>query len=323
MKTSIFLSSEPEQFISYINNTTEKENYDNISRTKAYAAYFDRNREIMWPLLASLVSRNAGWSMTDLQGKWFRKALSFEQRHILFMLYEKANWMIFSDAFPQLLVYEYSKYHNKPYFYLLEYFSISRFMINEWSYFWQKRDKHRLVTSLIINEQNVIQQPIIENKQFEKKIFKSMPYFAQEILHFNTVLFPTLNGQLFGFSVVNFQNLTKRIELGKKLAWLLFSSYHFHEFYMFSKTVTHTGSRFDFEKFFPEKKKRQTPFLRTAYPAVSHYIDETKTDWFHGQKINKWFLSAEKQKKYEITDWYKEKQRQLHLFTLVEEFRER
>lgn len=320
MRFHSFLSAEPHRFMTYINNTMEKENYDNISRTNVYANYFDRNREIMWSLLASLVSRNAGWSMTDLQGKWFRKALSNEQRWMLFMLYEKANWTIFFDAFPQLLIYEYSKYHNKPYFDLLEHFSISKFMINEWFYFWEKRDQDRLLTALIINEQNVIQRPIIEHKQFEKEVFRSTPYFVQELLHFNTVIFPTLNGQLFGYSVTDFQNVTKRIELGKKLSWLLFYSCHFDEFYLFSKSVTHTGSRFDYEKFFPEKRRRETPFLRTIYPMVSHYIDERKEDWFQGQKINKWFLNIRTQKQYEITDWYKKKQKQLHLFTLLDEF---
>ena len=34
----------------------ENKNADNISRTNAYKAYYDRHPEIKWPLLASFVS---------------------------------------------------------------------------------------------------------------------------------------------------------------------------------------------------------------------------------------------------------------------------
>ncbi|UOK59912.1 DUF2515 domain-containing protein [Bacillus sp. OVS6] len=32
-----------------------------------------RNPEIRWAFLASMVSRNAGYCMTDLKGTWFQK----------------------------------------------------------------------------------------------------------------------------------------------------------------------------------------------------------------------------------------------------------
>ncbi|GAA3327359.1 hypothetical protein GCM10020331_066980 [Ectobacillus funiculus] len=48
-------------------------NRDNISRTHAYKEYYLRNCEIRWSFLASMVSRNAGWNMTDLEGKYYPK----------------------------------------------------------------------------------------------------------------------------------------------------------------------------------------------------------------------------------------------------------
>jgi hypothetical protein len=309
-----------QEIITSIVNTTKKKNYDNISRTKAYQDFFELHPEIKWSYLASMVSRNAGWSMTDLQGKWFRKAISMDQRSLLFMIYERANWTIFQDAFPQLLLYEWSKKVKKPLFYLSDFFQISQFMVKEWDDFWYEKQTSRLLTALIINEQNVIQTPVINNKQYKSLVFKKNPYKIQDMLHFSTIVFPTLNGELFGFSVYNFNNLTNRIELGKRLAWLLFYSGLYEQFLTFSRSVQHTGSRYDYEQTFPDKTKRETPLLRTVYPMVSHSIDEIKQDWFHGQNTKRWFKEPKIPKNYELTNWFRHKQDQLHLLTLLQEY---
>ncbi|MBM7602033.1 hypothetical protein JOC75_000003 [Metabacillus crassostreae] len=308
------------EIITYIENKTRNMNYDNISRTKAYENYYFRLEEIQWALLAGMVSRNAGWSMTDLKGIWFRKALNEQMRSLLFMTYERANWMIFQDAFPQLLVYEFSKILNKPLFYLLNHFNVSIFMIKEWELFWKKGRKDRLVNALIINEQNVIHKPVIEHKLYKKHVFKSLDFRLQDLLHFSTVVFPTLNGKLFGFSVNQFTQLTKRIELGKRLSWLLFHSGLYDEFVNFAKTVVHTGTRYDYEIFMSGNRKRKTPLLRTAYPMVSHSLDENKKDWFQHQNTNKWFKDIAIPNKYELTDWFNHKQDQLHLLTILKEY---
>ena len=73
----------------------------------------------------------------------------------------------FLDAFPQLLLYEESKKRRAPLFHLLQYFNVSIFMEKEWLLFWERRDMNRLMTALIINEQNKIQKPVIENTYFK------------------------------------------------------------------------------------------------------------------------------------------------------------
>ncbi|WP_083584317.1 DUF2515 family protein [Bacillus weihaiensis] len=308
------------EILSYIGITTKRKNYDNISRTLAYQKYYFQHREIKWAYLASMVSRNAGWSMTDLQGKWFRKSLTEEQRHLLFLTYERANWMIFQDAFPQLLIYSFSKKFNRPLFHLLPHLQVSRFMEEEWLSFWKEPDLDRLMKALIINEQNVIQKPILEKEPYKSHVFKSIPYKFQDLFHFSTVLFPTLEGSLFGFSVYDFSEITNRIDLGKKLAWLLFESGLYEKFVVFSQSVSHTGSRYDYEFLFPDKRKRETPLLRTTYPIISHSLDEGKEDWFHGQNTKKWFKEIKIPKKYELTFWFKHKQDQLHMLTLLQEY---
>ena len=44
-------------------------------------------------------------------------------------------------------------------------------MEKEWIYFWEKKDINRLMTALIINEQNKIQKPVIENAYFKNMYF--------------------------------------------------------------------------------------------------------------------------------------------------------
>ncbi|MCM3163062.1 DUF2515 domain-containing protein [Metabacillus litoralis] len=317
---NINMDLDEQKLVSEILQITKTKNIDNISRTKAYEEFYFKHPEIKWSFLASMVSRNAGWSMTDLQGRWFRKALNQEKRSLLFMTYERANWTIFYDAFPQLLIYQLSKKINKPLFHLLSHFQVSKFMEKEWWLFWEERQKDRLMTALIINEQNVIHHPVIMNETYRRLVFKSASYKFQDLFHFSTVIFPTLHGKLFGFSVYNFEKLTNRIELGKRLGWLLFDSGMYQHFVNFARTVPHTGSRYDYEKYFADKRKRETPLLRTAYPIIPHTLDGFRKDWFHGQNTKHLFKRRKIPKNYEITDWFKHKQDQLHLFTVLQEY---
>lgn len=83
---------------------TLKGNNDNISRTAQYGKYYFQHPEIKWSLLAHFVSRNAGWNMTDLKNPLYSSLFHEEFRHRLFMTFERANWLIFQDAYPQLLI---------------------------------------------------------------------------------------------------------------------------------------------------------------------------------------------------------------------------
>lgn len=94
------LTTFEQNLIKKINTLTEKWNKDNISRTKAYEYYYSIHPEIKWAFLAGMVSRNAGWNMCDLEGKWMPKIVSPRFQHVLFITYERANWLIFHDAYP-------------------------------------------------------------------------------------------------------------------------------------------------------------------------------------------------------------------------------
>ena len=132
-----------------IREETGRKNLDNISRTNAYLDYYLETPEMIWAFLASMVSRNGGYNMCDLQGEWFPKMIDPAIRQRLFLTYERANWLIFRDAYSQLLLYLYSTKMNRPLFHLLKYLDVSEFMEKEWNVFWNCRDKKRLMIALI------------------------------------------------------------------------------------------------------------------------------------------------------------------------------
>ncbi|MCA0985739.1 DUF2515 family protein [Guptibacillus algicola] len=295
-----------------IKKITTRGNKDNISRTVFYQAYFKRNPEIKWAFLASMVSRNAGWSMGDLRGEWFPKVLSDEQITTLFLTYERANWTIFEDAFPQLLLYERSKQSNSSIMSALSEFNVSAFMQQEWDVFFESRDEERLMKALIINEQHVIERPVLYHHSYQKKVFHSFLFNVQEWFHFSTVLFPTRNGKLYGVTVKGFRHTKKRVELGKKLATLLFHPALFSSFYEFALKTPATGNRYDYEKYMG--KRKEGPLLREAFPIVSHHQRE-KVEWFKGRRQISSMLSKEVHLPHtdDLTEWYQKKRSQLKI----------
>ena len=255
------------QLVKTIRRLTEKGNRDNISRTKAYERYFRRYPEIKWALLAGLVSRNAGWNMCDLEGICLSHILTKRFRRQLFLTYEEANWRIFHDAYPQLLLYHFSIKYNKPLFYLCKKLYVTAFMEKEWGLFWRNRNERRLAYALIINEQNIIQKSVIQKRFF---VFHSIVFLLEDQLHHSKVLFPTCNGELYGFSVSHFQDVDARIHLGKKLYELLFSPNLFAYFYQFTCHTEPSGSRYDYGQYNRSVIKRRTPMLRVVFPVIYH-----------------------------------------------------
>jgi hypothetical protein len=321
MKTNMnHLTIQEQTIIRQIQIETDKKNKDNITRTEAYFDYFKRHPDLIWSFLAYMVSRNGGWNMCDLEGDIFPKLLKPQTRKQLFLTYERANWLIFHDVFPQLLLYQYSTKMNRPMFHLLPFFNISTFIQREWWQYWRTNDQLRLTTSLIINEQNVIQTPVIEHPVYKKKVFHSMIFSFQDWLHFSFCLLPTCSGELYGASVNGFKSISKRINLGKRLAMILFDKRLFPYFYEFAEKTAHTGSRYDYEQYFKIKSKRKTPILRTTFPLIQHYRHQYD-DWSLTSHISSnWFeFPVNHQHPILLTDWYFTKKKQLQLLLLAKQ----
>lgn len=176
------------------------------------------------------------------------------------------------------------------------------------------------MTALIINEQNKIQKPIIENTYFKKHVFHTALFKLQEMLHVSAVIFPTVEGKMYGFSVYQFETLQKRVELGKKLAALLFHPNYKSLFHRFALQTVHTGSRADYEQYIREARKSCTPTLREVYPAVTHK-EISMRDWFcRDMEINELFLREEYKGEVDITEWYKRKREQIYFASIINRF---
>ncbi len=301
------LSEEEKMLVQVIYERTERENVNNLTRTKAYLDFFHQYPEIHWAFLAHLVSRNAGWTMTDLKGEYLPHLLSVEQQHSFFSFLERGNWLIFQDAYPQLLIYQESVKNQRPLFHLLPSFHVSSFMEVVWKRFWIDKDSDILSIALIINEQHYIDSRVIENQTFNQSVFKTLPFLLQSIFNMNVLLFPmNQNGsiQLIGETANHFLYVNERIDLGKRLYQLVFSKGEIlNAILKWTKDRPHTGSRKDFwpqlfhpvkegtpgEKRILEKCTRTkgpriySPFL-SVWKDVSHDAP-ARQDWFTSPSV--------------------------------------
>ncbi|TFB23997.1 DUF2515 domain-containing protein [Filobacillus milosensis] len=272
--------------VDYIKEQTKIHNQNNVTRSKAYLNFYEKHPEIKWSFLASMVSRNAGWNMTDLQTEPYVQFLSEDRRKSLYLTYESINWYIFQDAYPQLLIYQLSMEKNTPLFFLLKHFYVSSFIEQEWYRFYREKNKERLLYAQIINEQNIIELPIMEHQPYKNKIFRSLTFQTQNIVDYNAVLLPTENGQLYGEFVSHFLNVSRRIAIGKKIANILFYPYLYPRFLSFARRVAISGSRKEYEQFTEEKLIHSNP-LKDFYRNTQHHMTDYKGDWSSYTKIKK------------------------------------
>ncbi|EFM12969.1 Protein of unknown function DUF2515 [Paenibacillus curdlanolyticus YK9] len=253
-------SAAEQALIGRIREETAWMNRNNVTRTAAYYAVYVRRPELHWALLAHLVSRNGGWNMTDLQAEWVPRLLGTSKREDVFAFLERANSLIFGDAYPQLLLYEHSMKHGRPLFHLLPAFGVSRFMAPAWERFWASRESALLTVALIVNEQHFIEDRVVRHPHYRKRVIDTLFFGMQSFLQLNAVVIPysISNGdgdsgetpsdmRLAGLIIERFASIRERIEFGKRLYAILFGVPTVHEgVRAFVREVRHTGSRADF-----------------------------------------------------------------------------
>ncbi|MEK3884395.1 DUF2515 domain-containing protein [Paenibacillus sp. PL2-23] len=277
--TSAPASGEPEapawspderMLIERIRKDTAEANRNNVTRTEAYRNVYFHSPELHWALLAHLVSRNGGWNMTDLQGEWLPRLLADHQRRDVFLFLERANSLIFADAYPQLLLYQWSRSLGRSLFHLLPAFGVSRFMTPVWKQFWRERDSALLTTSLIVNEQHFIEGRVVQSPYFDQRVLHTLFFGLQSLLQLNGVFFPYGSEdkehggcgelRLAGLILESFRDLEERIEFGKRLYAMLFGvPAVFEGARSFAAAVKHTGSRSDYAPHLFEGVRRGAP----------------------------------------------------------------
>ncbi|MDN4073220.1 DUF2515 family protein [Fictibacillus terranigra] len=289
---SFYYGSE-KSLIRFIKEKTQIHNKNNITRTEAYYHFFKNHREVHWAFLAHMVSRNAGYHMTDLKGEFLPRLLNEEQLFQIYWTLETANSLIFQDVYPQLLLYEESKRRRSSLFHLLKGLETSVFMKPVWEHFWEKRESRILTMALIINEQNFIQDRLIHNSNYSKALY-SIPFQLQNLLQLTKILFPVRLNQtkLAGISVSGFNDLASRIETGKSLYLQLFHERLHPGILRFADQQPHTGSRSDYwrEVFTPDSSaysphynKERIGLFRMKKKAVRLYSPRLMGCWgaFH------------------------------------------
>lgn len=230
--------------------------------------------------------------MTDLHGEWLPRILDKQQRTAFFHFLERCNWLIFHDAYAQLLLYAEMKRYDHDLTDVLPRLGVSRFMEPIWRNFLVDHDMVRLTHSLIINEQHYIEQRVVQKPFYQQEVLDTLPFHLQSLLSLNHVLFPYRDQsaesrtRLIGITVHRFASLERRIAMGKTLFQLLRTDkQRFAQIVDWAKRTPHTGSRSDYwpHLFRPVRAKADdqlySPWLVTTWPDVTH-APADGVDWY-------------------------------------------
>ena len=245
------LSDEDRGLCQLIRQRTEAANRNNVTRTAAYLDIYKRCPELHWALLAHMVSRNGGWNMTDLCGDLIGRTMEAGERERFFHFLERANYLIFGDAYPQLLLYEASREAGRPLFHLLPCFGVTRFMDLIWARFWEANDSELLTLALVVNEQNYIEERVVRHPHYAP-VVESFEFTAQTLLNLTQVVFPFYQEgkqklQLAGITVKTFRSLAERIDTGRNLYAILFGRKDVYAGALrWAEETPHTASRADY-----------------------------------------------------------------------------
>lgn len=323
-----------QELIKTIRSETSTYNRNNRTRTKAYYDMYSKHPQLHWAFLAHMVSRNGGWSMTDLKGEFAPHLLTQKEQEAFCTLLEACNAHIFQDAFPQLLLYHYSINRREDLFYLLPAFQISFFMWPIWHAFWRNKNARLLTHSLIINEQHLIESTVMQVPWFQENVLNTLAFQAQGLLRLTPVLLPYFNHvnkmRLAGVYMDDFTQLKERIETGQTLYNILFG---YEDVYkgakQWAKQHAHTASRADYwPQIFTNQLPNDQPSSALSYqpklkgyhlkndhdplnsPELEQSWQDTRlaqsahVDWYHGQNLQPYFSPAPLPRTYDITKPY-------------------
>jgi hypothetical protein len=195
-------------------------NADNVARTSSYLEAYTYSRqhppELPWLLMAHLVSRNAGYLMGDVartleSGK---SVFATEALEALFLFLERANFLIFHDAWHHVL------HHLLGRTAAIAERRISTFVRGAWQRY--QRDAARgapvnatlersLVLDLVTNEQNTIERRVVHHPRFDAP--RAIVAFVESIRKEEPIVLPGASRIVVG----DFRSLDRRIEVGRQI----------------------------------------------------------------------------------------------------------
>lgn len=191
-------------------------NRDNVARTESYLELYARARddghELPWLLMAHLVSRSAGYLMTDLAGASTRPSMFTKDAYgDLFLLLERANFLIFHDAWHHVLLHLLGRSSANDE-------RTPRFMREAWARFETSAGEatpareRRLVVDLVTNEQNLIENRVVQNERFERG--RAMIGFFEALGREAPTVLPLTHAEI---RVGGFATLEQRVRTGERI----------------------------------------------------------------------------------------------------------
>ena len=301
------LTDADKRLVYSIREKTSSENQNNITRTNAYLSYYQNHPEIHWSFLAHMVSRNAGWNMTDLKGTCLSRLLSKNEREAFYQFLERGNWLIFHDAYPQLLMYEESLKQGRNLTYLLPHLFVSRYMETVWTHFWTHKDSRLLTIALIINEQNHLEETLMKQVNIQNDVLGKVEFMLQDFLSMNQILFPYFNetNVVFqGKTIHHFEELESRIIIGKVLYSLLFDNHHLIKIEQWANHTSHTGSRKDYWPHLFNNVNEEVPGKKYQVRLNNCDLISGSPRFYSPSLIHVWKDVSHDPPRY--TDWYRD-----------------
>jgi hypothetical protein len=239
-------------------------NVDNVARTESYLELYAYTRahppDLPWVLMAHLVSRNGGYLMTDVASSLERGDGVFAQSALeqLFLFLERANFLIFYDAWWHVLHHLTGRAHA------LLVPRVPRFVVEEC---WPRYERvaagggvtpeveRRLVQDLVTNEQNFIERRVVHNARFEAA--RAIISFVEALGREAPVVMPCTDQRI---RVGGFSRLERRIATGYRIFDdILADAARREEIFHWAREHRHTGSREAYGG-------RSGPTLRRSWP---------------------------------------------------------
>lgn len=253
-------------------------NLDNVSRTESYLELYEAARawgfELPWTLMAHLVSRNAGMMMTDLAAaiESPRRIFQREALEELFCLLERANFLIFYDAWRHLLEHLARVTASAVTLAREPWFRAPRPVVAAYARYEAAgargaidEDERSLVMDLVQNEQNLIERRVVHAPGARRA--RALIAFFEGVGQERPMTFP-IDGP--PITVGDFASLARRIETGERISDAYLREPARREACrQHCAAHPHTGARSDFGG-------KPGPTLREAWPAA-----EVRRRWPH------------------------------------------
>jgi hypothetical protein len=193
-------------------------NVDNAARTNAYLELYALTRtgpvELPWLLMAHVVSRNAGYLMSDLSTAIERQNTVFSRAALeeMFLFLERSNYLIFWDAWHHVLLHLLGRSHELD-------DRTPAFIRGAWDRY--ERDaaggvsaglERRIVLELVQNEQELLERHVIHHPRFPQS--RAMTTFFEAARAERPMVLPVSDAKI---TVGGFLLLDRRIAAGRRI----------------------------------------------------------------------------------------------------------